>query len=87
MYARCTQRRAWSFVHFTLRELISSNDFQHQRNMAYTAVTRAKTSLSIYYCDSLPGYFDQALKSLEPPGLAATQRRVRAEVIYVGDYC
>ncbi|KAF0221906.1 MAG: hypothetical protein FD174_237 [Geobacteraceae bacterium] len=40
--------------------------FQHQRNMAYTAVTRAKTSLSIYHSDTLPGYFQGALNSLLP---------------------
>jgi len=41
--------------------------FGRQRNMAFTAVTRAKTSLSIYYTDSLPGFFEQALCVLEPP--------------------
>jgi superfamily I DNA and RNA helicase len=41
--------------------------FEYQRNMAFTAVTRAKTSLSLYYSDDLPGYLEQALDSLEPP--------------------
>ncbi|MBM4033033.1 MAG: RNA helicase [Planctomycetes bacterium] len=41
--------------------------FRHQRNMAYTAVTRAKTSLSIYYSDDIPGYLEAALNVLEPP--------------------
>ena len=37
------------------------------RNLAYTAVTRAKTSLSIYYSGDLPAYFRQALANLEAP--------------------
>jgi superfamily I DNA/RNA helicase len=38
--------------------------FPHQRNMAFTAVTRAKTSLSIYHCSDLPGYLEAALAAL-----------------------
>jgi hypothetical protein len=30
------------------------------------AVTRCKTTLSIYYSDDLPGYFERALTHLEP---------------------
>jgi superfamily I DNA/RNA helicase len=40
--------------------------FPHPRNMAFTAVTRAKTSLNLYYSDDLYGFLDQALNSLEP---------------------
>jgi superfamily I DNA/RNA helicase len=40
--------------------------FQHQRNMAFTAVTRAKTSLGIYHKDELPGFFEAAIQSLSP---------------------
>jgi len=40
--------------------------FRLQRNISYMAVTRCKTSLSIYYSDDLPGYFEKALRSLEP---------------------
>ena len=44
--------------------------FPLERNLAYTAVTRAKTSLSIYYSGNLPAYFRQALADLEvPPNL------------------
>lgn len=43
------------------------NKFAHNRNMAYTAVTRAKTSLSMYYDDDTLGYLETALASLEPP--------------------
>lgn len=41
--------------------------FPHQRNMAFTAVTRAKTSLSMYYSDDIPGYLEKALTTLDPP--------------------
>ncbi len=44
----------------------SLKKFQYQRNIAYTAVTRAKTSLSIYYTANIPGYLEKALRSLEP---------------------
>jgi superfamily I DNA/RNA helicase len=40
--------------------------FRLQRNMSYMAVTRCKTSLSIYYSDDLPGYFEKALAELGP---------------------
>ena len=43
--------------------------FENNRRMAFTAVTRAKTALSIYHCADLHGYLDAALRSLEPaPG-------------------
>jgi superfamily I DNA/RNA helicase len=37
------------------------------RNIAYTAVTRAKTSLSIYNTAPLPAYLDSALNVIRPP--------------------
>lgn len=40
--------------------------FPLNRNMAFTGITRAKTSLSIYYSADLPGYLESALKSLSP---------------------
>jgi len=40
--------------------------FAYQRNMAYTAVTRAKTSLSLYHSGDIPGYLEQALMSTQP---------------------
>lgn len=46
---------------------------QYQKNVAYTSVTRAKTSLTIYYSENLPGYLEGALAKLQPlpdlPGL------------------
>jgi DNA helicase IV len=40
--------------------------FRLQRNISYMAVTRCKTTLSIYYSGDLPGYFEKALAHLEP---------------------
>jgi superfamily I DNA/RNA helicase len=37
-----------------------------QRYLAFTAVTRAKTSLSIYFKDALPGFFEKAIQTLKP---------------------
>jgi superfamily I DNA/RNA helicase len=37
------------------------------RNIAYTAVTRAKTSLSIYHSKPLPGYLESALSAVRGP--------------------
>ena len=44
----------------------SLKKFPLQRNMAFTAVTRAKTSLSIYYSEDIPGFFEKALNVLQP---------------------
>jgi len=38
----------------------------YERNMAYTAITRAKTSLTLYASAPLPGYLEKALTALEP---------------------
>jgi len=51
-------------LHLAACDLIKK--FATQRNMAFTAVTRAKTSLSIYHSENLPGYLESALASLEP---------------------
>jgi hypothetical protein len=37
-----------------------------QRYLAFTAVTRAKTSLSIYFEDAVPGFFEKAIQMLKP---------------------
>ncbi len=36
------------------------------RNLTYTAVTRAKTSLNIYHCGNLYGYFVDAFEQINP---------------------
>jgi superfamily I DNA/RNA helicase len=38
----------------------------NQRNIAYTAVTRAKTSLSLYYSGRVPAFLEQAFADMEP---------------------
>ena len=40
--------------------------FQTQRNLTYTAVTRTKTSLSVYHRENLAGYFEKGLRACEP---------------------
>ena len=40
--------------------------FMNNRRLAFTAVTRAKTALSVYHCGNLHGYFDAAIRALEP---------------------
>jgi superfamily I DNA/RNA helicase len=48
------------------------NRFATQKRLVFTAITRAKTSLSLYYSADIPGYLDAALKRLEPlPDLPA----------------
>ena len=41
--------------------------FNLQRNLTYTAITRAKTSLNIYSSMNLPGYLDKGLAAILPP--------------------
>ncbi|HKO53519.1 MAG TPA: UvrD-helicase domain-containing protein [Polyangiaceae bacterium] len=38
-----------------------------QKRVAFTSVTRAKTSLSVYHVAPMPGYFEQAREKLAPP--------------------
>jgi hypothetical protein len=40
---------------------------EHQKRIAYTAVTRARTTVSVYYSGKIPGYLEQAKVALEPP--------------------
>lgn len=48
--------------------------FKHQRNVAYMAVTRAKTSLSVYSSSELPGFLEAALASVDtPPSLPSLE--------------
>ena len=41
--------------------------FPTQRSMSYVAVTRAKTSLTVYHLGHLPGYLKEALAATEAP--------------------
>jgi superfamily I DNA/RNA helicase len=38
-----------------------------QKRIAYTAITRGKTTVSIYYTGKIPGYLEQAEVAVEPP--------------------
>ena len=40
---------------------------ENQKRIAYTAITRAKTTVSIYFTDKIPGYLEQAQAVIEPP--------------------
>ena len=51
-------------LHFTACDTLHS--FSTNRKMAFTGVTRAKTSLSLYYSDDLHGYLEKALVALFP---------------------
>ncbi len=44
----------------------------HERRLVYTAITRAKTSLSIYHQRALPGYLEKGLSSLTLPTAPAS---------------
>jgi superfamily I DNA/RNA helicase len=52
-------------LHIAGTEFISN--FSYGRNMIYTGVTRAKTSLSIYHSDPIPGYLEKAIGKALPP--------------------
>lgn len=41
--------------------------FRLQKKMAYTAVTRCKTSLAVYHQNDLPGYFENGLQACSGP--------------------
>jgi superfamily I DNA and RNA helicase len=59
-------------VHIIGAEALQS--FSYRRNVAYTAATRAKTSLSIHYTGALPDFIEGALAAVGPlpqlPGIA-----------------
>jgi superfamily I DNA/RNA helicase len=40
---------------------------ENQKRIAYTAMTRGKTTLSIYFQGKIPGYLEQAQVAIEPP--------------------
>jgi superfamily I DNA/RNA helicase len=40
---------------------------ENQKRIAYTAITRGKTTVSIYYTGKIPGYLEQAQVAVEPP--------------------
>jgi superfamily I DNA/RNA helicase len=40
---------------------------ENQKRIVYTAITRAKTSVGIYFTGKIPGYIEQAQAAVEPP--------------------
>jgi superfamily I DNA/RNA helicase len=56
-------------VEFRAVHILAADHLKHfktQRNLTYTAVTRTKTSLSVYHEANLAGYFEKGLHACEP---------------------
>lgn len=53
-------------VHLVFMEHLSKLG-ENQKRIAYTAMTRGKTTLSVYYAGRIPGYLEQAKVAVEPP--------------------
>ncbi|RYX91910.1 MAG: RNA helicase [Comamonadaceae bacterium] len=53
-----------------------SNTGSAQKRLAFTAVTRAKTTLSLYYEIKIPGYLESALRSIAPEKTAITKANI-----------
>jgi superfamily I DNA/RNA helicase len=49
-----------------------SND----RRLIYTGVTRAKTTLKLYWHQSIPGYLDAAIRAVSPTKTAVTKKNI-----------
>lgn len=47
-----------------------------QKRLVYTALTRAKTALSLYYEQSVPGYLESAIRTIEPANKAITKNAI-----------
>lgn len=45
----------------------SIKNFRSPRRLAFTCITRAKTSLSAYHTENLPGFIEGAFAAIEPP--------------------
>lgn len=52
-------------LHFAAAEHVKN--VPHQRNVGFTAITRAKTSVGIYHEGDLKGWFESAVAGLHPP--------------------
>lgn len=47
-----------------------------QRRLAFTGITRAKTALTLYYNNSIPGYLESGLRAIEPVKKAITKANI-----------
>lgn len=54
-------------LHLAGCDELKTSFFKNNRRMTFTAVTRAKTTLSVYHCGDLYGYFESSLQLLKPP--------------------
>ncbi len=66
-------------LHLVGCDEIRKSFFRTNRRLTFTAVTRAKTVLSVYHSDELHGYFDAALSSLEASPEPTTIEKVFGE--------
>lgn len=53
-------------IHLALMQNISKLG-KNQKRIAYTAITRGKTTVSLYFTGKIPGYLEQAQVAVEPP--------------------
>jgi hypothetical protein len=53
-------------VHLAMMENVSKLG-PNQRRITYTAITRAKTSLGIYFSGRIPPYLEEGRAAIEPP--------------------
>jgi len=53
-------------LHLAACDELKDSFFKNNRRMTFTAVTRAKTALSVYHSKDLYGYFEAALQCLNP---------------------
>jgi superfamily I DNA/RNA helicase len=53
-------------LHLAACDELKSSFFKNNRHMTFTAVTRAKTALSVYHTGDLHAYFEAALQTLKP---------------------
>jgi len=53
-------------VHLAGLDFLSATGRSAQRRLAFTAVTRAKTALTMYYEAKVPGYLDAAMRIFDP---------------------
>lgn len=47
-----------------------------QKRLIYTGITRAKTSLTMYWHKSIPGYLESAIQSASPPRAPVTKKQI-----------
>lgn len=51
-----------------------------QKRLIYTGVTRAKTALTLYWNESIPGYLDAAIKAVIPSSYTVTKKNIFGKV-------